>query len=172
MDNPWTNFTHIGVVTRDIDRTVQQYVELGMGPFSRFELPSDEEKFTQFKWRHHFNKPTDGHKYKVAAGKLGPIFIEIFQPISGDSIPQRFLDTKGEGVWHYGYDVEDMDAVKKFMNEKGYSEVGAAETVEGIKMYYFGTEDYGGVYFQAHEVPPKSDFYEKLATVGMETAKG
>jgi len=168
MGNPWTNFTHIGIVTRDIERTVQQYVELGMGPFSRFDLPSDE--FAQFKWRHHFNKPTDDHKYKVAWGKLGAISIEIFQPVSGDSIPQRFLDAKGEGVWHYGYDVEDMEAVKEFMSEKGYSVVGAAETEEGVKMYYFGTEDYGGVYFQAHEVPPESTMYKKLATVGTEPA--
>ncbi len=159
--NPWTNFTHIGVVVRDIDEAIQRYTAMGLGPFRRFTLPSDE--FMAFKWRHHFNNPVDDHIYEVAWGQFGAIGMEIFQPVRGDSIPQRFLDQKGEGVWHYGYDVHDMDQVAAWMHARGYQVIGASETTDGIKMNYFGTDDVGGVYFQAHEVPPDSDMYARLA---------
>lgn len=160
--NPWTNFTHIGLVVRDIDATIEKYREFGIGPFRRFDLPSDE--FISFKWRHHFGKSADEHVYKVAWGQMGPISLEIFQPISGDSIPMRFLEAKGEGVWHYGYDVEDMKQTTAWMEARGYKVVGASEAQDGTLMSYFGTEDVGGVYFQAHEVPKSSTLYKDLAT--------
>ncbi|ATE64141.1 VOC family protein [Rhizorhabdus dicambivorans] len=162
IENPLTNFTHIGVVTHDIGETCKRYEALGIGPFTYFDLPSEDD-FMTFKSRHHFGVSADGHKYKVAWGSWGPIAMEVFQPVSGDSIPQRFLDTKGEGVWHYGYDVEDMAVVEAFMSQRGYSVIGASETMDGVKMCYFGTADHGGVYFQAHEVPPSSDMYERLS---------
>lgn len=164
--SPWTNFTHVGVVVRDIDEAIRRYEAMGCGPFKRFDLPSDD--FAQFKWRHHFNQPADGHVYKVAWGKFGPIDMEIFQPIAGDSIPQRFLDAKGEGVWHYGYDVENMAETDAWMERRGYKVVGASETESGVLMSYYGTDDVGGVYFQAHEVPVDSDMYEKLGKTANE----
>jgi catechol 2,3-dioxygenase-like lactoylglutathione lyase family enzyme len=161
-DNPWINFTHIGVVTRDIAETARRYEAMGVGPFTHFELPSADD-FMAFRSREHFGMPADDFRYKVAWGKWGAIAMELFQPVSGDSIPQRFLNAKGEGVWHYGYDVEDMAAVEAYMAERGYRMIGSSETTDGVKMCYFGTDDHGGVYFQAHEVPPGSNMYERLA---------
>lgn len=153
--NPLTRLTHLGVVVRDIDRAVAMYETLGMGPFKRFSLPSDE--FIKMKWRHHFGKPADDFRYEVAYGRMASgMGIEVFQCVSGDSIPQRFIDAKGEGVWHYGYDVEDMDATIAWMAERGFEVVGASETDEGTRMCYFGTSNLGGVYFQAHEMQPGS----------------
>jgi methylmalonyl-CoA/ethylmalonyl-CoA epimerase len=160
-ESPWTRLTHFGLVVRDIDQAVQRYKELGAGPFRRFDLPSDE--FIKFRWRHHFGKPADAHAYKVAWGAMAPISIEIFQPIAGDSIPQRFLDAKGEGVWHYGYDVEDMKYTIAWMEKRGFGVTGASEAEDGTLMCYFGTTDVGGVYFQAHEVPKSSTLYADLA---------
>jgi len=152
---PWTRFTHIGVVVRDINAAVARYETLGMGPFKRFSLPSDE--FIKIKWRHHFGKPADDFRYEIAYGPMASgVGVEVFQCISGDSIPQRFFDAKGEGVWHYGYDVEDMDKTIAWMEGRGLKIIGASETTEGTRMCYFGTEDIGGVYFQAHEIPPGS----------------
>jgi methylmalonyl-CoA/ethylmalonyl-CoA epimerase len=153
--SPWTRYTHFGVVVKDINLAVARFAGLGMGPFTRFSLPSDE--FIKFKWRHHFGKPADDFRYEVAYGPMAPgLGIEIFQCVSGDSIPQRFFDAKGEGVWHYGYDVDDMDRTTQWMESRGYKVVGASETTEGTRMCYFGTDDIGGVYFQAHEILPGS----------------
>jgi len=159
--SPWKNLTHIGVVVRDIERSLQAYREFGIGPFRCFDLPSEE--FIKFRWRHHFGKPADSHVYKVAWGIMSPIALEVFQPITGDSIPQRVLDSRGEGIWHYGYDVENMNNTVTWMEHRGYPVVGAAEAQDGTLMCYFDTIAAGGVYFQAHEVPATSTLYADLA---------
>jgi catechol 2,3-dioxygenase-like lactoylglutathione lyase family enzyme len=161
-DSPWTKLTHIGLVVRDIEKTLESYGALGIGPFKRFDLPSDE--FIAFKSRHHFGKPADGHVYKVAWGSMGPIAVEIFQPVAGDSIPQRWLDAKGEGIWHYGYDVDDMAQTIAFMEARGYAVIGASEHEDGTLMCYFGTDAVGGVYFQAHQLSKASTMHE-LSTI-------
>ena len=158
--NPWVKFTHIGVVVRDIGKAVDFYSAMGLGPFTRFRLPSDE--FGHPKMVRHFGRDASDNVYEVAWGKFGDIAMELFQPIVGDSIPSRFLEAKGEGVWHYGYDVHSMDDTIAWMKSKGYEVVGESLTEDGVRMSYFNTNDLGGIYFQAHEVPATSEMYEKL----------
>jgi catechol 2,3-dioxygenase-like lactoylglutathione lyase family enzyme len=154
--NPWAGrLTHLGIVVRDIEAAVRMYRDtFSAGPFKHFSLPSDE--FITFRWRHHFGKPADDHRYEVAYGNMGTLGIELFQCIAGDSIPQRFLDQRGEGVWHYGYDVDDLDATTAWMAQRGYAIVGGSEHADGTRMAYFDTYAATGVYWQAHEVHPES----------------
>lgn len=154
--NPWAGrLTHLGIVVRDIETAIRLYRDtFAAGPFKRFSLPSDE--FITFRWRHHFGKPADDHRYEVAYGNMGPLGIELFQCIAGDSIPQRFLDQRGEGVWHYGYDVDDLDATTSWMAQRGYAIIGGSEHADGTRMAYFDTYAATGVYWQAHEVHPES----------------
>jgi catechol 2,3-dioxygenase-like lactoylglutathione lyase family enzyme len=157
--SPLLKLTHLGFVVRDIDKAVKTYESLGIGPFKRFSLPSPEFKFNKIE---HFGKYSADHKYEVAYANAGPVGIEIFQCIGGDNIPQRFLDEKGEGLWHYGYDVEDMDKTIEWMAERGYGIIGSAEYPDGTRMVYFDTrEDLDGIVFQAHEnVEKHLDFFE------------
>lgn len=157
--SPWTNLTHVGVVVRNLDAAVALYETLGAGPFKRFRLPG--ENF-EVKFRQHFGVPADDHVQEVAWGSMGSVAVEIFQCIRGDSIPQRFLDTRGEGIWHYGYDVEDMKYTITWMAARGYGIIGEAEYVDGTRMCYFDTDRLGGVYFQAHEIAPGSRLKQNL----------
>lgn len=165
--NPWAGrLTHLGIVVRDIEAALRMYeVTFGAGPFRRFSLPSDE--FITFRWRHHFGKPADDHRYEVAYGNMGAIGVELFQCIAGDSIPQRFLDSRGEGVWHYGYDVDDLDATTAWMAERGFSIIGGSEHADGTRMAYFDTYGATGVYWQAHEVHPESTLRADLGQAPM-----
>ena len=43
-----------------------------------------------------------------------------------------------------------------WMEARDYKVVAASEAQNGTMMCYFGMEDVGGVYFQAHEVPETS----------------
>jgi len=156
---PWTNLTHLGLVVRNLDAAVALYEAMGGGPFKRFRLPG--ENF-EIKFRQHFGASADDHVQNVAWGQLGPLAIEIFECVRGDSIPQRFIDTKGEGVWHYGYDVDDMNYTVDWMAEKGYGIVGEAQYVDGTRMCYFNTDRVGGVYFQAHEISQGSKLKHNL----------
>jgi hypothetical protein len=106
----------------------------------------------------------DDHVQNVAWGQLGRLAIEIFECVRGDSIPQRFIDTKGEGVWHYGYDVDDMNYTVDWMAEKGYGFVGEAQYVDGTRMCYFSTDGVGGAFFQAHEISQGSKLKHNLSS--------
>lgn len=156
---PWTNLTHVGLVVHDLDKAVSLYETLGAGPFKRFRLPGQN---FEVKFRQHFGVRADDHVQEVAWGSMGPIAVEIFQCIHGDSIPQRFLDTRGEGIWHYGYDVEDMNYTIAWMAARGYTIIGEAEYVDGTRMCYFDTDRPGGVYFQAHEIAQGSHLKQNL----------
>jgi methylmalonyl-CoA/ethylmalonyl-CoA epimerase len=173
-DNPWAGrLTHLGIVVRDIEAAVRMYSEtFAAGPFKRFSLPSDE--FITFRWRHHFGKPADDHRYEVAYGNMGALGIELFQCVSGDNIPQRFLDLRGEGVWHYGYDVDDLDATTTWMAARGFTVIGGSEHSDGTRMAYFDTFASTGVYWQAHEVHPQSSLRADLgqAPLILENAGG
>jgi len=170
--NPWAGrLTHVGIVVRDIEAALRMYRDnFNAGPFKKFSLPSDA--FISFRWRHHFGIPADDHRYDVAYGNMGALGVELFQCIAGDSIPQRFLDRRGEGVWHYGYDVDDLDATTAWMQARGFAVIGGSEHSDGTRMAYFDTYDATGVYWQAHEVHPASTLRSDLgqAPLNPETA--
>jgi catechol 2,3-dioxygenase-like lactoylglutathione lyase family enzyme len=172
--NPWAGrLTHLGIVVRDIEKAIAMYRDtFGAGPFKRFSLPSDD--FITFRWRHHFGIPADDHRYEVAYGNMGAIGVELFQCIAGDSIPQRFLDARGEGVWHYGYDVDDIEATTAWMSAHGFPVIGGSEHSDGTRMLYFDTFAATGVYWQAHEVHSHSTLRSDLgqSPLKLETAGG
>jgi methylmalonyl-CoA/ethylmalonyl-CoA epimerase len=148
---PFSTINHVGVVVRDIEKFIETYEALGIGPWKRQRLPGPNFKFIQ---REHFGKPIDDVVYEVANAKVGPIELEVFECISGDSIPKRFIDSKGEGVWHYGFEAnkEDYDKALAVMAEKGFKIIGSTTLTNGLRMAFFDTDKMGGVIFQLHEI--------------------
>ena len=50
------------------------------------------------------------YKMRVALSYLGPMRIELIQPLEGDTVYRDFVEEHGYGVHHFGVLVEDMDA--------------------------------------------------------------
>lgn len=105
--------THIGVITKDMDRTIKRYEAMGVGPFERFRLPDARFKFKK-RWMYDVDLSAHDHVCDVAYGQMsGGFGVEIYQLIKvkepKKSIPQQYLDAKDECVWHLGHDVENMD---------------------------------------------------------------
>jgi hypothetical protein len=146
--------THIGVITRDIDRTIKQYEAMGAGPFKKFQLT--DEGFEQ-KRRWNYDIDTSDHIYAIAYGQLsGGFGVEIFQllecPNPEKNIANQYLETKGEGIWHLGHDVENMEEAIAWMKNAGYDVIGGAEYMDGTLMCYFGTTEDLGYVIQLHQV--------------------
>ena len=146
---------HVGWVVRDINKSIEYFEALGIGPWERYRMPSPGHEFTT---REHFGASGDPIVYEVATAQMGPIQIEMFECISGDSIPKRFLDSKGEGIWHFGYNVEpeDFDKAIAEMTRKGFKVVGSSTGKKGTRMVFFDTDKLGGVIFQLHD---SEDFF-------------
>jgi methylmalonyl-CoA/ethylmalonyl-CoA epimerase len=90
---------HVAIIVNDIEKTTQTYAELfGIEP-PGIRLGVSPE---------YLGKPTEG-KAKMAFIKLENITLEFFEPVGGPSAWQDFLETKGEGIHHFGFFIKDLE---------------------------------------------------------------
>ena len=104
---------HIGVVVRDMNKTIERLTALGIGPFKRRDLPADARETYR-------GKPfLPGKRVTIQMTQIGNIEFELIQPINGKSPHQEFLDKKGEGIQHLGFIVDDLEEEIKRLTARG-----------------------------------------------------
>ena len=87
---------HIGIIAKDAGKAVKRLESLGIGPFEPMtSKPSFQDKESE-------NEPI-GY-----LAKTGQMELELFQPPPGDAFFQGFIATKGEGIHHLGFLVDDL----------------------------------------------------------------
>ena len=162
--SPFLKISHLGWVVKDINKAIKYYEDLGTGPWYKYTLPSPGHELTK---REHLGKPAESVVFEVALAKWGTIDVELFEVISGDSFPKRFLETKGEGIWHFGYLVspEEFDKTVAEMIDKGFKIITRSTYKNGARQVLFDTDKLGGVLFQLHDYPP--EFATIASTMGM-----
>ena len=160
---PFANIAHLGWVVRDVDKTVKTFESLGLGPWRRYVLGADGTGH-DFDRRDYEGGMTN--RAEVALAKWGTIVIELFQPINMP-ILEKFLETKGEGIWHFGYSLsrEQFDATIAEMKNKGIEVTGHSQYKNGVRMAFLDPNQTGGVVFQLHDCPPEVE--NLLDTMGM-----
>ena len=132
--------SQVGIVVRDIEKTAAFYYStFGIGPFAI--VP--EVKFEGVILR---GSPTNA-KIKVAFAQSGPLQIELIQPLEGENIYTEFLDTKGEGLHHLGFQVDDFDSMLAEFKSKGIEPVFWLN-LGWMAFAYLNTETIGGVMFE------------------------
>jgi methylmalonyl-CoA/ethylmalonyl-CoA epimerase len=91
------------IVTGDIKATINGLVKLGIGPFKLFNFDPTTVSEQIIK-----GKPAP-FELKVAFATQGSMIWEVMEPVSGDSIMQKFLDeTSGKGgIHHVAFDCSD-----------------------------------------------------------------
>jgi methylmalonyl-CoA/ethylmalonyl-CoA epimerase len=93
---------HVGVAVKDMDKAVKRLESLGIGPFEPLGLKKPFVKG-------HFHGRPYKPNTKTLAANMGNIQLELIQPISGESPYQEFLESKGEGIQHLTFAVNDLD---------------------------------------------------------------
>lgn len=90
---------HIGVVVTDIAAAVAQYRALGFtgGEVTRLEKQNVD----------------------IAALRAGESWVEVMSPIEADSPIGRFLQTRGQGIHHVAYLVDDLAATLETLAANG-----------------------------------------------------
>jgi catechol 2,3-dioxygenase-like lactoylglutathione lyase family enzyme len=106
----------IGVVVKDLDKTIQLLTQVfGMGPFRTIDWPpagrTDIEKF-------YYGQPGD-FTARMAFTELGPVELELIQPVSGQSIWADFLEQHGGGIHHIRFNVTDMEPAVEYLAGQG-----------------------------------------------------
>jgi len=160
---PFSNIAHLGWAVKDIDTTIKNFETMGIGPWRRYTL-GEADGGHDFAYREY--EGGMANRCKVGLAKLGNIVVELFDPTGGRfPIVEKFLASRGEGIWHFGYSVTraQFDATIAEMEKKGIGIIGRSEYKNGVRMAFLDPAKTGGIVFQLHDCPPAmEDFFDTM----------
>jgi 4-hydroxyphenylpyruvate dioxygenase-like putative hemolysin len=127
----------IGVVVRDMQKALDTYTNLfRLAPFHVFE-----PEYTNQTYR---GKPGN-FKMRIAIGKLSPaVDFELIQPLRGETIYDEFLQTRGEGLHHLGFEVKNIEQRIAAMKQMGIAVLQSGRR-PGAIWAYMDTEALAGI---------------------------
>ena len=148
--SPFVRVDQVGVVVNDLEKAVDYYESLGIGPFALLTGIVSAKRWVD-------GKPIDpaSIKLKVSIAKVGAVDFELIEPGEGKSLWRDFLETKGEGINHMGFFIDDIEKEQAELEAKGIKAVYASRFDGGGGAAYFATDEVGGVLFELIQWPPK-----------------
>ena len=147
--SPFSRLRHIAIVVKDIGRAVQFYSSIGIGPF--VTPPKGVHNSEAYVIQTFKGKPMGVVDLIVREAKIGPIVLQLVQPVSGDCIEKEFLDQRGEGVYHLGFLVDDIDKQEDKAVNLGLSITQRGRRRGGSGNTFFDTEALGGVVLEIRD---------------------
>ena len=145
---PFHTLHHMCLVVRDVDKAMKFYESIGIGPWHDYP-PLDE--FSELKM-------PDAAAFKALKFKwaqIGPIQLQMVTPPPGGSPQRKFLEEHGEGVFHVGFVVDDVDAAEADVVKRGVEVFMRGRRKNGSGFTYFKTADAGaGVTLSIRKSPP------------------
>ena len=145
-----SNRIQIGIIVRDMDKAIEHFESLGIGPFKSVSVTRISREIR--------GKPVDvdSLKLEVRVANMGPVQFELLAPgEEGGYLWGEFLETRGEGIQHLGFFVDDIDKDVAKLVEKGFKVISSGKFVGGGGFAYFDTGKVGGVLFELIQFPPK-----------------
>ena len=142
--------SQIGVVVRDVKKAVEYYSKVfGVGPFQEFVFAPEKHLLR--------GKPMP-LKLNIAMAQMGPVLLELIEPVEGDAPHKWFLESKGEGIQHLGFIVDNYDEWIAYCKSQGVEVLMEAETfVESlghVRGAYMESDTPGGILFEFIEIKP------------------
>lgn len=84
--------------------------------------------------------------------RSGNMQIELLQPVRGQGLHVEFLASNGPGLHHFGFLIDDLDAVVALGEETGYPKLMGSQ-FGSLRFAYLDTWDTLGVYVELVEDP-------------------
>jgi len=119
---------HIGIAVKSIDASLKFYAELlGM------KLEGEETVAEQ--------------KVKTAFLPIGDVEVELLESTAPDGPIAKFIETKGEGIQHIAFAVENIEEALKELEEKNFRLIDHKPRLGagGKKIAFLHPKDTGGV---------------------------
>jgi methylmalonyl-CoA/ethylmalonyl-CoA epimerase len=129
------NFHHVGIIVKDVDKVVNFYESLGIGPFEPLVITAKERKLR--------GKPLKGLKLKIRIAHVGSTRIEAIQPLEGTGPWFDFLEKHGEGIAHIAFVVDDIEKSKAELTSKGLKILFETWFENGGAAAYFESDEIG-----------------------------
>lgn len=145
---PFKTLHHLCIIVRDLDKAVKFYESIGIGPWIDYP-PLDE--FTELKMPDERGFKAIKFKYV----QLGPVQLQLGQSDEGDTPQKRFLEEHGEGVFHIGFVLDDVDAGEAQATALGLDAFMRGRRSNGSGFTYFNVADRaGGINLSIRKSPP------------------
>ena len=112
----WTLW-HVGISVKNMDQAVAYYKSLGGKTDDAPGHVLNSANFKEFKTYGKTNAPP--WKIKIKMVNLGPLMLELTEPIEGGNYNETFMDKHGEGPNHVAYQVDDLEKEVKELENKG-----------------------------------------------------
>lgn len=116
MENTW-RLHHVGIPVRDLDKSIEDYKTLGIATFKP-EFLIDSSSIAEYLV--YGKTPDPVVKTRGVMGMMGPLGVELLQPVTGDTVHKELLESTGEGIGHIAYTVDDLEAETASMVERGF----------------------------------------------------
>jgi methylmalonyl-CoA/ethylmalonyl-CoA epimerase len=116
MDSNW-KLVHVGISVHDLDKSMEEYKALGVASFKR-EFLIDSSQFDEYLV--YGKTPDPVVKTRGVMGQVGPLGVELLQPLQGETVHKELLDKTGEGIGHIAYAVENLEEETAKLVEKGF----------------------------------------------------
>lgn len=102
-----------------------------------------------------FSAPVSPQKFRWTTIELGTsCFIELITSLEEDGFVHRFLESRGEGPHHVTIQVDELEKVRRRLEEKGIPTFGHAEPFPGWKELYIHPKNAFGTLIQFAEFHP------------------
>ena len=134
-----TAVNQVGFVVKDIDKAMEAYWRVGVGPWRVYTYGEPFVKDITYRGR------PGNWRFLIALANVGSFSLELIQPLSGESIYSEFLAKRGEGgIQHLGIFVDNLDRAVEEARCSGYEVIqsGRGHGVRGDgKFAYLSTEE-------------------------------
>jgi len=150
-------FDHVGLIVRDLDRTLEYFQNLGLVSAFRetpkapqgSPRPSATTAYTTLPGGEIWNIADVGSAkggLKGRSFKMGSLAIEMIKPGEGVwDCNTEFLHSKGEGISHVCFYVDDLEVETAKLVEKGIPIVMTVTIENRDIMHYFDIHRFGGI---------------------------
>lgn len=150
---PITNIAQVCILVPDLDAAVRAFHHrFGIGPWTIYTY---DDKFVPRQTRH--GRPAS-YSSRIGLANVGPMRIELIQPLEGDTVYSDHIKKHGYGVQHLGVLTENMAESLRLAADAGLAVTmdGAGFGPDGDGHYaYLDTEDLVGVTFEMIERPKR-----------------
>jgi len=142
---PFAAVNQVGVVVADLDKALEYYKTLGIGPFiPRWRPPCDDIR--------QGGKQVD-LPVKLMFTQFNNIEMELIQPI-GAGLHMEFLKQTGGGIHHLGFWVDDLEKTLNALEKKGIKPIQVGRRKVGGGFALLDTVKICGILFEIGQGPP------------------
>jgi len=122
----FNGLNHIGVAVKDIEKA-KDFLK------KNFESELIDEKVSE-KQGIHF-----------ALVSWGELRLELMAPIEREGLIAEFINQRGEGIHHLSFQVEDLQAIASFFQEKGFKTIKQPSEIQGIQAIFLHPKSFFGI---------------------------